>query len=290
MMLLRQPRFRYRVLHVADESLRRAVRQRTPTKPDPYGFTLVELLVAVAIIGILVALLLPAVQAAREAARRTQCLNHLHQIGLGLHAYHDTHHSFPPGGIELRPFHPGGRQYAWSAYLLPFLEQQAVAEQIDFTKAFDDPANAAAGATVLPVYLCPSVPHKSLLRDGRGASDYGGIYGERITSPNRPPKGVMIYDQAIRIFDIIDGTSSTLSVSEDCQFPDGQWINGKNVFDQAFAINRAPAFENDIRSLHPGGAGGAFADGSARFLSEDINLDILAALCTRAGGEAVGDF
>jgi prepilin-type N-terminal cleavage/methylation domain-containing protein/prepilin-type processing-associated H-X9-DG protein len=254
------------------------------------AFTLVELLVVIAIIGLLVALLVPAIQAAREAARRTQCFNNLHQIGIALHNYHLTHGCLPPGGIEPRPKWPNGRQYAWSAFLLPFLEQRAVAEQIDFNRAFDDPLNAEAGSAVIQTYLCPSTPRSSPFHQGRGACDYGGIYGERITSPNNPPKGVMLYDVSHRFRDLLDGTSTTLAVAEDAGFADGQWINGRNVFDQAYAINRAPSFENDIRSLHPGGANGLFADGSARFLSEDMDLKILAAICTRAGGEVVGDF
>jgi len=97
----------------------------------------------------------------------------------------------------------------------------------------------------------------------------------------------MLYTRAISIADIRDGTSNTLIVSEDSAWGDGQWINGLNVFDQAYPINRAPAFENDIRSEHPGGAFGLFCDGSVRFLTETMELETLAAICTRAGGEVV---
>ncbi len=254
------------------------------------AFSLVELLVVIAVTGVLLALLLPAIQAARETARRVQCSNNLRQIGIALHSYHAVYNCFPPGGLEPRPLWRNGRQFAWSAFLLPYLEQQSVADQIDFGKPFDHPDNAQVAATVLSVYLCPSTPRTSPLHRGRGATDYGGIYGERITSPNEPPKGVMIYDRAIALRDIVDGSSTTLAVSEDSAFPDGQWINARNVFDQAYPINRAPRFENDIRSLHPGGANGLFADGSVRFLSETMDLKTLAAICTRAGGEVVGDF
>ncbi len=252
------------------------------------GLTLVELLVVMAIIGVLIALLLPAVQAARAAARQIGCLNNLRQIGIALHSYHDTYRSFPPGGIEPRsPARPHGRQLAWSAYLLPYLEQLTLYERLDLSQPFDAPVNAAPAATILATYVCPSVPDGRALRTGRGPCQYGGIFGERITSPNSPPKGVMLYDRAISIQQISDGTTCTLVISEDSQFGDGQWINGRNVFDQAFAINRAPPFENDIRSEHAGGANGLFCDGSARFLFETMELKVLAAICTRAGNEVV---
>ncbi len=253
------------------------------------GFTLVELLVVIAIIGVLVALLLPAVQAARNAARRTSCGNNLRQIAIALQAYHDVHESFPPGGIEPRLIAgPSGRQLAWSAFLLPYMEQQSLYDQIDLTKAFDSSENAAAAATVVETYLCPSVSRQSRQVDGRAACDYGGIYGERINSPNSPPKGTMLYDRTVADRDIRDGASHTLIVSEDSQWKDGQWINALNVFDQAFAINAAPPFENDIRSEHPGGANAALCDGSVRFLDEQMDLELLGAICTRAGNEELG--
>ena len=259
----------------------------------PHGFTLVELLVVIAIIGILIGMLLPAVQAVREASRRTQCANNLRQIGLALHNHHSALQEFPIGTVEWRPF-PGTdltkRQLAWSAYLLPYLEQQNLSDQLDLTQAFDAADNRLAAATVLSVYLCPSTIRETDHPEGRGGCDYGGIFGERISSPNNPPKGTMLIDQAISIRDITDGASNTLIVSEDSNSPDAQWINGRNIFDQAFPINQAPGFENDIRSEHPQGANGVFCDGSVRFLNESMDDETLASICTRALGEVVGDF
>ncbi|MDO4557994.1 MAG: DUF1559 domain-containing protein [Planctomycetia bacterium] len=252
------------------------------------GFTLVELLVVIAIIGTLVALLLPAVQAARESSRRSSCANHLRQIGLAMSMYEGARKRFPPGGVEPRTmpkWRLTGRQLAWSVFLLPYLEQKPLYERLDLSEGFDAVVNAEAAAVVLPVYTCPSVGDGEELRSGRGPCQYGGIYGERITSPNSPAKGAMLYNRSLRTAEITDGLSNTLFISEDSLFSDGQWINALNVFDQAYAINQAPEMENDIRSNHPGGANGLYGDGGVRFLSETMELEVLAAICTRAGGE-----
>src|SRR5690606_11026667 len=109
------------------------------------GFTLVELLVVIAIIGGLVALVLPAVQGARESARRSQCANNSLQIGLDLLAHHDAHGGLPMGCLEWRPAgNTTQRQLAWSVFLLPYLEHQSPYDALDLTQGFDAPANADA--------------------------------------------------------------------------------------------------------------------------------------------------
>jgi prepilin-type processing-associated H-X9-DG protein len=97
----------------------------------------------------------------------------------------------------------------------------------------------------------------------------------------------MIYDRAFRIAEITDGAAYTLIVGEDSGFHDGQWINGLNLFDQSYAINQAPPWENDMHSDHPGGAHGLFCDGAVGFLRNELDLKTLAAVCTRALGEVV---
>jgi prepilin-type N-terminal cleavage/methylation domain-containing protein/prepilin-type processing-associated H-X9-DG protein len=248
------------------------------------GFTLVELLVVITVIGLLIAMMLAGVQAAREAARRAGCSNNLHQVALGMLSHHSAVSTFPAGCVEpISKKWPKGRQLAWSAYLLPYIDEQTLYARLNLNKGFNSPENSLPAAQVVSIYICPSAPHPTLLRSSRGACDYGGIYGERIISPNNPPKGTMIYDQAISTRQITDGTSHTMLVSEDSFSDDGQWINGLNLFDVSCAVNKAA--ENDIRSRHPGGACGLFADGSVRFLTEKMNLKVLAAICTRAGGE-----
>ncbi|TWT50237.1 hypothetical protein Pla22_29780 [Rubripirellula amarantea] len=258
------------------------------------GFTLIELLVVIAIIGTLVGLLLPAVQATREAARKMQCQNNLHQIGIGIHNYHAAFKRFPPGGLEVRPTVPNGKQFAWSAMILPFIEEPGAYQMIDFNVPFDDAVNADAASQVIETFLCPSTPSSARTSgdgrsQGRGATDYGGIYGERVTAVNDPPRGFFVHELALRFRDITDGTSRTIAVSEDAAFRDGQWINAWNLFDQAFPINQAPDFENDMRSFHPQGVQALFADGSVTFLNDSIDLELLAALCTRNGNESLPD-
>ena len=255
-----------------------------------FGFTLIELLVVISIIGLLIALTMPALSSARESARRAICLQNLRQIGIATQAYHEQSRIFPPGCVQFRiKSKPQNKQLAWSLYILPQLDQKNLYNATNLFQAFDSSANSTAAGTILAVYQCPSSPRKAPLVQGRGSCDYGGMNGERITSPNNPPKGTMLTDQCVSLTMIRDGASKTILIAEDSINPDGQWINGLNVFDQAFAINQGPAFENDMRSRHPGGAQCLMADGSAKFLKQTTDIKIVAALCTRAGRETIGD-
>ena len=268
------------------------------------GIALVELLVVIAIIGVLVAILLPAVQAAREAARRAECQNHLRQIGVALLVYHDAHGQLPIGCIDKRVprTNPNGRQLAWSAGILPHLEEQTLWRRIDFSAPYDSAANAAAAATIVAVYLCPSAVRLAAGREGAmvsntlaaggayraAAIDYGGIYGAAQVSP--AANGVFLYDRAVKISEITDGTSHTLALAEDTGrgwTQDGEWINGENIYDVSNPINMQQ--HNEIWSDHPGGAMALWCDGGATMLAETIKLPVLRAICTRAGNDTTND-
>ncbi len=182
------------------------------------GFTLVELLVVIAIIGVLVALLLPAVQMARESARRAQCSNNLRQLSLATHMYHDAHKCLPPGYTSTTNF-------STHAYLLPFLEQDALQKMINFSVKWNDPLNVAPIAKKVPGFICPSDP-QSQTPIGWAGNNYRACQGSGIlhglpstvsSDPNYNfpgPNGVFFLDSGTTFGEIIDGTSNTACFSE----------------------------------------------------------------------------
>ncbi len=185
------------------------------------GFTLVELLVVIAIIGVLVALLLPAVQAAREAARRMSCGNNLKQIGLALHNYHDTHKRFPPESIwaygTQGAWQP--RNFSWIALTLPYVEGQALQSQIDFTLPLWN--QMAAGKPIreykLEVLVCPTDPYigEPSAYHGMSWTNYAGAEGYDWWNRSADPLGgIFTFQSSIRMAQIVDGTSNTIAVGE----------------------------------------------------------------------------
>lgn len=245
-----------------------------------FAFTLVELLVVIAIIGILISLLLPAVQAAREAARRMSCSNNLRQIGLAMHNYHDTLGTFPPGKVS-QPRDNGtnsGNYFGWGALLLPYCEQSNVQSLIDFKQKVYAPENLAAGQTLLSMYLCPSDQDRlsrnityynpdngwALETLRMAPSHYGGIITEKISDYGRATAtdgwtlqhdelGVILESRSVSMTEITDGTSNTMMVTEACSYEkgnpktydNGSWAMGTNIFRKTpAAINYKPKCEH----------------------------------------------
>jgi prepilin-type N-terminal cleavage/methylation domain-containing protein len=270
------------------------------------GFTLVELLVVIAIIGVLVALLLPAIQAAREAARRTQCKNNMRNIGVALHNFHDVQGHLPAGWVADEP--EGEPGWGWGAYLLAYLEQNALLEQqVDLHSHIDEPENADARQAVVPIYLCPSDTagnprfkltglHDSLFEVGR--SNYAGVFGtEEVEDDPSNGDGTFYHNSYVALRDILDGTSNTLITGERSSRLGGTtWVGMVHGATEAMArvvgsCDHVPNDDHlhfeDFSSFHPAGANFIFGDASVHLISEDINPAVYHALATRAGGEPV---
>lgn len=208
-----------------------------------------ELLVVIAIVSVLMAVLLPAVQAAREAARRITCSNHLRQFGLGIHTFHDTYQVLPPAGVRgptasvawnsphRRFAIPGTAYHGWIIFLLPFMEEKQVYDQYRFDFDWKDQVNRAVRETQLPVAQCPSAPGRNRLdafqsslfgRVSGACTDYGVVNGidrngttgllarglvDAATHSN--PDGILRVNSCSTFAEIVDGLSNTLWMVED---------------------------------------------------------------------------
>ncbi|QDU61364.1 Type II secretion system protein G precursor [Planctomycetes bacterium Pan216] len=330
----------------------RTVYQR-PRRGSRSGFTLVELLVVIAIIGVLVALLLPAVQQAREAARRAQCQGNMRQFGVAMANYHDAHQCFPPGVVRRDGINndmlDSTANWGWGAFLLPYLDQVSLAEQLNYDKrsfknALADPDTLAKMQHPLSVFRCPSDPNNGLTNfrkipvpGGPPVRAYGGgtnvipvslsnyvgasssstsSWGDgdpdtvggltrgngMFLSPGVTPASHAHLGGCRRAREITDGLSKTVAIGERASLLPNRATGGSlncaagvvygvadiqhytlrgdhGLLDTLFAGKRGinPANEDECRigvsSLHAGGVHFVFADGSVRFISENIDHD-----------------
>jgi prepilin-type N-terminal cleavage/methylation domain-containing protein len=282
------------------------------------GFTLVELLVVIAIIGVLVALLLPAVQMARESARRMKCANNLKQFGIAMHNYVDVHKSFPlghlfRGSVDGDPNDAdGGTGFGWGSAILPYIEQQAIYDQFNFQLPItnNNPSrNLTLAQTHLPMFTCPSDIKPKNRTDGQVTdsatssykacgTSYDGWQGGAIgAAPNRLRfNGMFDRDNrgtALRIPEITDGTTNQFMIAEAKWKMDANGRNRGRIFgatdqnDGAVGASNALMLNGQwqmnwtqpegnqqphrtVASEHPGGAQLCLADGSVRFVSENI--------------------
>jgi prepilin-type N-terminal cleavage/methylation domain-containing protein/prepilin-type processing-associated H-X9-DG protein len=314
------------------------------------GFTLVELLVVIAIIGVLVALLLPAVQMARESARRTKCTNNLKQLALGVHNHHDTTGTLPRNGnsvdpVALQNSHGNGTgccnqnvaTWSWIARTLPYIELKTVYEAANIPVTVLNATQARdAIAMVMPVLTCPSDGTKPRTRSNSanlnglvsGMTSYKGVSGANWGADRYPVEnsfatpysnpaidgsfnglenGDGLFWRAdmrkgtMRLAEISDGTSNTFMIGEDVPemirwnewaHPNG--ANGTCAIPPQTGITIAPLgvanfgdwpTRYSFRSRHPSGLHFALADGSVRFVANNIPLLIYRQMATRAGGE-----
>ena len=289
------------------------------------AFTLIELLVVIAIIGILIALLLPAVQKVREAANRTTCQNNLKQIGLALHHFHDNFLRFPPGYYDLAPWpqNDQGPGWGWACYILPYLEQDNVRKLIDTSVSIgsSSPPIVQARTTFLAVFYCPSdtLRMNFSVSDGGGQSwmlaqgSYVACNGNDGVDDNSTPPHTGAFVRAtsgFRIVDIDDGLSSTFFVGERCTTMSlSTWagvipgalvpsVRAPGSFSGGSALvlgHCGPHLPNDsivtdadaMSSAHSLGVQFLFGDGSVHLIVNSISMTVYDNLATRAGGEVV---
>ena len=213
--------------------------------------------------GVLVGLLLPAVQAAREAARRAQCVNDLKQIALAMHNYHDANGHFPRDVVGK----DGKRLLSWRVALLPYIEQQALYNKFKLDEPWDSPHNRAL-INEMPMSLaCPSRALKPGTTTFRGFEGKGAFFEK---------------DQATGVANITDGTSNTIMVVEASEAV--PWTQPDS--DLPFDPEAKPSLYG-AGSSHPGGFNVVMADGSIRFFKTSISAIVFKALITKAGGEVI---
>jgi prepilin-type N-terminal cleavage/methylation domain-containing protein len=274
------------------------------------AFTLIELLIVVAIIGVLVSIMLPAIAAARDAARRTGCINNLHQMATAMHSFQSAHRALPSASRR------GLASGSAFVTLLPFVEEQALFGQYQDDLSPTAGANANVAATSLPLYVCPSMVVPRHAPD-HGCGEVAAIGSYAISTGTEKPwyehTGAIIAAEQGRTtiphISAKDGASKTFLIGEfdyglknlmwtTCDrpaprygtaawaigYPGMSWGSTYGVFNSDRLITGSDEWFT-FRSDHPGGVQFAMVDGAARFVADTIDAAVLNGMATRAGGE-----
>jgi len=266
------------------------------------GVTVLELIVVIAIVSVLMALLLPAVQSVRECARNQQCIQRFHQVGLALHNYHDVHCSLPPGW---RLDNEGRTAFAWGTLLLPFIEQQSLYRKINLSNSAASPPNRWVADVTLPIYVCPSDHgpqkfalfaenghHESAQPDSREIvamlprANYVAIFGssDPDDSPGDRGEGAFVENRGVRFGEVVRGLSQIVLVGERTtrKLPSswygfilaGEDAPGRVTGHLYRGPNRGDADECELDSRHPEHVNFVWGDGHATSVSNHVDVDV----------------
>ncbi len=266
------------------------------------GFTLVELLVSVAILSLLAGLLLPNIMQAREVARRSQCQNNLRQLGLALHQYEGTFRRLPPGSVNVqRPIVNTGKGYevGWAVQILPGLGRDNVFDAFDFQEGAHSPTNSRINALRIPQLICPS--------SIGSMTSYAGVHHDREAPIDIDNQGLLFLNSSLPLRDIPDGSSHTALLGEKATGVGLPWTSGtsemlRNMslpFNQVTPIPLErplesavvkPDFVGGFGAPHITGVNFLIADGAVRSISLDIDARLYRQLGHRADGAPVEDF
>ncbi|MHC4179343.1 MAG: DUF1559 family PulG-like putative transporter [Planctomycetota bacterium] len=284
------------------------------------GFTLIELLVVVAIIGILISLLLPAIQAAREAARRVQCMNNLTQLGVALQNYQSAHRVLPPGTIDPKgPIRtkPQGYHMSWMVQLLPYIEERSTFKNIDFSVGVYNKNNAPVRAISIALFRCPSYTGSTAMPAGSPVawlSNYAGCHHDVEAPIDVGNNGVLFLNSRISSRDVSDGTTHTIFLGEKLGGNrDLGWMSGTRATlrntgaaigatlgddglgwyqdpegaerPETAAEKKAQLQVGGFGSEHPTGSHFLFGDGAVHLVSDAISPTVFQQLGHRADGK-----
>jgi prepilin-type N-terminal cleavage/methylation domain-containing protein/prepilin-type processing-associated H-X9-DG protein len=289
------------------------------TARGPGGFTLIELLVVIAIISVLIALLLPAVQSAREAARRSQCVNNLMQVGIAMQSYDSAHEVLPPGVVsQTGPVldQPKGYGFGWMTQILPYFEQKNVYNHFNLKVSVYDSENLTTRTSLVRSFLCPSDSGPARDKNRVAMTSYAGVHHDVEAPIAADNHGVLFLNSSVSSENVTDGTSNTLYVGE--KLVDGLdlgWASGSrsSLRNTGLNVNRTPGpgfgkpgagsltpaedrdlskmgtpeFVGGFGSRHPGGSNFLFGDGSVRFVKSSVGATIYQRLANRADGEII---